>query len=174
MSNKIKLIVAIVLVLLMVPVMGTVVVKDNMHNSSYCAACHTDYYQNWADPDVPYSLSHAHSEMGVSCQACHQRTVGEAVGEVVNYITGNYYSPIPKTTLSMDNCFACHGDYEQVIALTSEEVTNKYRNPHDGHWGELECNTCHNAHQDSYNYCEDCHEEYLEDDVPGWTSYNPE
>ena len=111
MNNKVKLIIAIVLVVVMIPVTGMVVVKDNLHNSSYCSACHVDYYMNWADPDVEYSQAHQHNQMGVSCQACHQRTFGDAFSETVNYITGNYYYPIPESTVPMDNCFACHDSY---------------------------------------------------------------
>ena len=174
MSNKVKLIIAIVLVVIMIPVMGMMVVKDNVHNSSYCAACHADYYVTWATPETEYTLAHAHNQMSVSCDSCHQRTMGESVAEVVNYVIGNYYYPFPETTLSMDHCFACHDNYDQVIALTTTEITNEERNPHDGHWGQLECSDCHKAHRDSTNYCDECHGQYLDSDVPGWTTYEGE
>ena len=128
MSNKVKLIIGIVLIILMIPVTGVVVVKDNMRNSSYCAGCHEDHYVSYTEPEEGYSLSHFHGEMGVSCQSCHQRTLGESVMEVVNYVTGNYYYPFPESTLSMDNCFACHESYENVIALTSTSLTHAERN----------------------------------------------
>lgn len=171
MNNTAKLIIGIVLVLLMIPAMGAVVVKDNMHNNSYCAACHQEYYENWADPDVEYALSHVHEQMGVSCEKCHQRTLGESVMEVVNYVTGNYYYPIPTSEVPMENCFACHGDYNSIVPALSTTLTRKERNPHAGHWGDLECSECHYAHQDSIVYCDQCHDEYMEPDTPGWTEW---
>ena len=168
MSNKVKLIIGIVLIILMIPVTGVVVVKDNMRNSSYCAGCHEDHYVSYTEPEEGYSLSHFHGEMGVSCQSCHQRTLGESVMEVVNYVTGNYYYPFPESTLSMDNCFACHESYDNVIALTSTSLTHAERNPHDGHFGALECNECHNSHRDSEVYCDQCHAPYFEEAELGW------
>ncbi len=168
MSNKLKLIIAIVLVVIMIPTMGTVYVKDNLHNTSYCAGCHSEYYTTWAAPESEYSLAHQHAEMGVSCQSCHQRTVGESVMEVVNYATGNYYYPFPETQLSMDNCFACHGSYAEIIPLTDPLVTDAERNPHNGHFGELECSTCHNMHRDSVDYCSGCHNPVTDDS--GWVA----
>ena len=171
MSNKLKLIIAIVLVIVMIPTMGTVYVKDNLRNTSYCASCHEEHYTTWAAPESEYSLAHQHAEMGVSCQSCHQRTVGESVMEVVDYATGNYYYPFPETELPMDNCFACHGSYAEIIPLTDPLITGEARNPHDGHWGELECGTCHKMHSDSIDYCASCHSSVT--DSPGWTLPNP-
>lgn len=171
MSNTAKLIIGIVLVILMIPAMGAVVVKDNMHNNSYCAACHQEYYETWADPVSEYSLAHQHNQMGVSCQKCHQRTLGESAIEVVNYITGNYYYPLPTGEVSMDKCFVCHEDYEAITAPISTTITMKERNPHAGHWGELECSECHYAHQDSVVYCDQCHAKYMDADSPGWTDW---
>ena len=168
MNNNGKLIIAIVLVVIMIPVMGTVYVKDNRYNNSYCATCHQDYYRNWSDPDVEYSLSNHHYQMGVSCQTCHQRTLDESLIEVVNYMTGNYYSPLPKSEVPMGKCFSCHGSYAELIPPLATDITGKARNPHDGHWGELECNECHNAHRDSVVYCDECHQQYMEEDTPGW------
>jgi hypothetical protein len=154
----------------MIPVMGVVYVKDNIYNSSYCAACHEKYYLNWSDPDVEYSLSNHHYQMGVSCQTCHQRTLDESITDVVNHFTGNYDDPLPKSEVSMDKCFACHVDYETIIPPLDIAITQKERNPHAGHWGELECGTCHNAHQESVVYCDQCHNNFYEEEQPGYTT----
>lgn len=169
MSNKMKLILGIVLVIIMIPAMGIMVVKDNLQNNNYCAACHEEYYVTWADPETEFSLAHEHYNMGVSCQTCHQRTLGESLGEVVNYTIGNYYYPLPQTELSMEKCFACHESYEKLMPPLRTEITKEDRNPHAGHWGELECSECHHAHQDSVIYCEQCHDPLFEGQ-PGYTS----
>ena len=93
--------------------------------------------------------------------------------EVVNYATGNYFYPFPETELSMDTCFSCHGSYEEIIPPTSPALTGALRNPHAGHWGELECSVCHNSHRDSEVYCDECHKEYMDENTPGWTEYTP-
>lgn len=171
MSNKAKLIIGIVLIIAMIPAMGAVYVKDNMHNNNYCAACHQEYFDTWENPDTDYALAHVHNQMGVSCQRCHQRTFGESIAEVGNYITGNYYYPLPTSEVSMDKCFACHGDYAEIIPPLATALTGEQRNPHDGHWGELECYECHFAHQDSVVYCDQCHEIYMDADALGWTNW---
>ena len=170
MSNITKLIIGIVLVIIMIPAMGTVYVKDNLHNSYYCAACHQEYYETWAVPDIDYTLAHVHYGMGVSCQKCHQRTLGESIVEVGKYLGGNNDSSLPMSEVTMDKCFACHESYEKLIPPISTRVTLKDRNPHTGHWGELECSECHNSHQDSVVYCDECHHpNYMEEESPGWT-----
>ena len=51
MSSKLKLITGIVLLVIMIPALGIMYIKDNLHNnSSYCANCHQEYYVSWADP----------------------------------------------------------------------------------------------------------------------------
>jgi hypothetical protein len=168
MSNIAKLIIGILLVVLMIPMLGVVYVKDNLHSPSYCASCHEEYYRNWLEPDVEYSLSNHHYQVGVSCQTCHQRTLGESLTEVITYFSGNYDYPLRKSEVPMDKCFACHVDYETIIAPLDPAITLKERNPHAGHWGELECGTCHNAHQDSVVYCDECHGQYFEEMQPGY------
>ena len=93
--NTGKIVVAVLLVLLMLPAMGMVWVKDSQKSPSYCASCHEDpYYTSWSDGSL-HLLAEKHALAGISCESCHDRSVGEASLEVINYITGNYYSPLP-------------------------------------------------------------------------------
>jgi cytochrome c nitrite reductase small subunit len=167
MSNKAKLFIAIVLVLIMIPVMSTVYIKDNLHNSSYCANCHEGYYATWDNLESGHTLAHAHNQTGTSCQSCHSRGLEESIVEVVNYYSGNYYDPLPEITLPMETCFSCHGSYDDIIPLLSPEITGHQHNPHDGHLGELECSECHSVHKVSINTCDECHAPVTED-KPGW------
>ncbi|MGD8455632.1 MAG: cytochrome c3 family protein [Anaerolineales bacterium] len=169
MKNRTKLAIAIVLVLMMIPTMGVVHIKDSLHSSSYCATCHEDpYYSDWENPDAEYSLAHAHAKQGISCQTCHNRSLGDGITETVNFVIGNYYHPLPETELSMEVCFNCHESYESIITLTDPDITGEERNPHAGHWGELECSECHNMHRDSFDYCAECHNPVT--DSPGWVT----
>jgi hypothetical protein len=165
-ANTGKLVVAVLLALLMLPAMSMVWVKDGRTDPQYCASCHGDpYYTTFSDP-ATHALAQQHAAAGISCQTCHQRTLGESGMEVVNYITGNYYYPFPETEMPMQTCFTCHVDYDTVASRTTAETSELHRNPHAGHWGELECGLCHNMHRDSVDYCAQCHGPTTEQD--GW------
>jgi hypothetical protein len=168
MSKKGKWFTAIVLFVLMLPAMAMVWVKDSRKDPSYCQGCHADpYYTSWVEEETSL-LAYLHFSHGVSCQTCHDRTMSESVREIVDYLTGNYYVPLPKLELTMETCFACHESYKKVIPLTNPKITGAERNPHAGHWGELECNACHNMHRVSVDYCAECHSPVT--DAPGWVT----
>ena len=171
MSNKAKLFVAIILVVLMIPAMGTVYIKDSLHSNDYCATCHQEYQETYVDADAGLE-DNFHHQQGVSCQACHTRSLGESVVEAANFITGNYYYPFTETELSMEKCFQCHVSYQDVIDNTRDTFEEEFgRNPHDSHNGELNCGKCHNMHRNSVLFCSKCH------DVPipeGWKALEKE
>jgi hypothetical protein len=161
-----KIVVAVLLVLLIVPTMGMMWIKDSRHSPAYCAGCHQDpYYTSWTGGSSAYSLAHQHAELGMSCQTCHDRTLSRSLEETANYLTGNYYYPFQEQKLPIKTCLTCHESYEKVSSLTNTKITGEKRNPHAGHWGELECGECHNMHRDSVDYCAQCHEPI---DAPGW------
>ena len=165
--NTGKIVVAVLLVLLMLPTMSMVWVKDSQKSPAYCGSCHEDpYYTSYSDPGL-HLLAEKHAEAGVSCETCHDRSLGEAGMEVVNYITGNYYLPLPEIEVTMDECFTCHVDYDTVAERTSADNSDLERNPHAGHWGDLECTTCHQMHRESIDYCAQCHGPTT--DAEGWT-----
>jgi hypothetical protein len=165
-ANTAKIVVAVLLVVLMLPTMSMVWVKDSRQDPGYCASCHQDpYYTSWNDPSL-HLLAQKHAAAGLSCQSCHDRSLGETTSEIVKYVTGDYYYPLEELELSMDTCFVCHESYEKVIDQTAVEITGGERNPHAGHWGVLECNECHNMHRESVDYCAQCHNPTTDD--PGW------
>lgn len=163
--NVLKIVLAVIVGLATLAAMGTVWVKDSRKNPEYCAMCHEDpHYESWAGDDSVL-LAHDHAQMGVSCQTCHGRTVGESLGEWRDYFVG-YEVPLRQRKMSMDFCFRCHGSYEEIIPPTAPEVLGAERNPHDSHFGQLECNVCHNMHRESVDYCAGCHPPVTDD--PGW------
>ena len=163
-----KIIVAVLLIVISIPLMGTIWVKDGRQNPSYCANCHeSPYYNEWIEDNGTFSLANQHSELGISCQTCHDRTLGESISEIVNYTFGNYHFPIDETQIPVEVCLSCHQSYATIIPLTDPSTTGFERNPHDGHWGELECGVCHNMHRDSEVYCDQCHDPMMVDE-PGW------
>jgi hypothetical protein len=165
--NVIKIVLAVLVGLAMLAAMGTVWVKDGRKNPGYCTLCHEEpYYEGWAEEDS-VMLAHSHAQMGISCQTCHGRTVSESLEEWKDYVVG-YEVPLRERKLPMETCFTCHGSYEEIIPLTDPEVLGSERNPHDGHWGQLECNVCHNMHRESIDYCAGCHNPVT--DEVGWVS----
>ncbi len=163
--NALKIGTAVVLLLAMLLAMGTVGVKDSRKNPRYCATCHADpYYNGWVETNS-YQMAHYHAEAGISCQSCHDRTLEESLSEWKAYVVG-YEVPLREREMEMEFCFTCHGSYAEVIAQTTPEITGFERNPHEGHWGELECQTCHKAHRESEDYCSSCHNPVTDD--PGW------
>lgn len=156
---------AVVLFIVMLATMGAVVVKDSRKNPAYCATCHEDpHYESWANADSIH-LAHSHAERGISCQTCHDRTLMESLDEWRAYVVG-YEVPLAERKWTTDQCLVCHGTYARMIPLTTTEILGSERNPHDGHWGELECGTCHNMHRNSVDYCSGCHNPVT--DSPGW------
>jgi hypothetical protein len=164
-----KIVAAVLLLPLMLATMAMVGgVKDGRQNSAYCASCHQDpYYTSWSDPNST-DLARKHAEQGVTCQACHARTMSRSLEETANYITGNYYYPFQEQKYPMATCLSCHDSYQKVISLTTTKITGKERNPHAGHWGTLECYECHKVHRDSFDYCAQCHNPVA--DGPGWVT----
>lgn len=130
----------------------------------FCATCHImqPYLDSWKNPGL---LAHGHAEAGVTCLECHEPTLKQQVEELVKYVTADYQTPLKQRKFSMDWCFRCHehGTYAEL----AERTADRERNPHDSHYGQLECRLCHRVHQTSELYCATCH-----DDVPlpeNWT-----
>jgi fumarate reductase flavoprotein subunit len=85
-------------------------------------------------------LADRHATKKIDCQGCHD--------------------PGPPKAVSFDRCFKCHQSYKHVASLTEDLAVN----PHESHFGEIECLECHKAHKKSGLYCNKCHEFKM--DVP--------
>lgn len=90
------------------------------------------YFQSWATSE---HLDRTHAQQGVTCSLCHNTV-------------------FPEKSASMKQCLGCHGTYQHIATLTEDLE----RNPHASHLGEVQCDFCHKAHEDSVNYCAECHD----------------
>lgn len=120
----------------------------------FCGICHImkPYLESWHESDFG---AHAHAQAGITCLECHESNIGQQVQELTKYITGNYQNPLKERKLGTKEwCLRCHGSYEELAKLTGDRT----RNPHDSHYGKMECRICHRMHRESVDYCAQCHE----------------
>ena len=128
----------------------------------FCVICHImqPYLDSWESSSMPVAI---HAAEGITCLECHEPTIKQQINEVIVFVTGDYKIPLRERKLPKEKCFECHDNYEVLIPLTEEGFE---RNPHNSHWGEMECHICHNMHRDSVDYCAQCHDPVT--DAPGW------
>jgi fumarate reductase flavoprotein subunit len=81
----------------------------------------------------PAWLADRHAAAGLTCASCH----------------GN----AKPSDVALDTCLSCHVSYRELARKTA----NRLRNPHDSHYPNLECTTCHHGHQKEENFCAGCH-----------------
>ena len=150
-----KIITAAVLIVVGLASMGMIWLRDSSRRPEYCAECHVmePYYSSWKSSDY---LAHEHAEFAIPCQTCHPRTISDSLGEIVTYARGEYETPLEEQEYPKKWCFQCHehGSYEELIQRTE----GLEQNPHDSHYGEMECGICHKVHKASEDYCAQCHD----------------
>ena len=133
----------------------------------FCAdLCHLmePYEASWESSDFEVR---AHAEAGLVCLDCHEPTIKEQVEEVIHYATNDFSDPLRERKMPMETCLSCkeHGTYQEMVEVTQPLEEEWERNPHNSHWGEMECHLCHNMHRPSVNYCASCHPVPMPD---GW------
>ena len=90
-----------------------------------------------AEPASPGgSLLQKHLGNGLNCASCHKE------------------SP-PAAPVKMEQCFTCHGNYDELADKTDGKGSH---NPHASHNGDLPCESCHHMHKPSVNFCASCHQ----------------
>ncbi len=139
----------------------------------------TDKWGNEVE-DAGSMLAAVHGEVGKTRMDCHVPQLEEQVTEGLEWVTGNYDSPLLERTATqlveargLENtdelCMnsSCHpytrDDLEKKTAWMGKI------NPHTPQHGEQECTTCHKAHRASVNYCTQCHTDAVVPD--GWIDY---
>lgn len=136
-----------------------------------CAVCHTSEAEGASDAACAQAV--AHQAEGLTCAQCH---TNEAV--LTEAHAGVTYADKPATkatviTVDPATCIACHGDLDEVAALTADSEALKDSNgtvvnPHERPAGEAHdenpatCTDCHNNHskdlsKDAMKYCAQCH-----------------
>jgi len=139
--------------------LGVLVVADlgyalweTSYNPGFCNVCHIirPYVTSYRTSS---HLDNLHSQANVGCKECHRVSPLESARELVAYVTVNYDNPIRTIDLPMEDCLRCHRSYESLAERTSHLEPN----PHNSHFGEIECTMCHHSHQESTLFCEQCH-----------------
>jgi hypothetical protein len=122
-----------------------------------CSQCHKD----WKGADL---LAQAHAEAEVTCLDCHDPTLQQQLQEGIQVATQDFQAAFAEREFPKESCLSCHehGSYEE-IAQRTEELE---RNPHNSHYGQMECSTCHKVHEASEEVCAYCHDSIATG--PGW------
>ena len=158
------------LVLLVIIIAFAGVAWNYHDNPQFCGTCHImdPYLESWESPPL---LANAHSEDDLACLDCHPFDIGQSTKEVVVFVLGNYEQPLDKRKFEKEWCFDCHehGSYEQIIEITEPMFEGVGRNPHNSHHGEIECYICHRMHDESIDFCSQCHDPVTERD--GWITW---
>ena len=79
-----------------------------------------------------------HVAAGMKCETCHGNDMK---------------NPQEPTTAT---CTGCHNTDQLVEKTKGVKPTNPHTSPHYGK--ELDCTNCHLMHQESENFCNQCHE----------------
>jgi len=81
----------------------------------------------------------------LSCSTCH----GDKSPLALN----------AEESLAVSNrmCLACHGDAKSLADKIAPKLAHKEINPHASHLVQIDCVTCHSAHQAKETYCNQCH-----------------
>jgi len=133
----------------------------------FCATCHVmePYLESWEHNSL---LANTHAQEDIDCLECHEPTIQQQVNELVAFVTNDYEVPLKELKVPQEECLACHehGSYDELVEATAYME----RNPHDSHYGEMECRLCHKMHKPSVDYCSQCHEPLEIEAEERWTT----
>jgi hypothetical protein len=107
-----------------------------------------------------HTLDNVHAQAGVQCKECHDYSVAAEIESGIKYLSGDYAvmsvdNPVlPKKKYSDAMCLQCHISPSYVASQTDFLV----KNPHQSHWTDLTCSTCHISHGEQVDYCDKCHD----------------
>lgn len=113
-----------------------------------CADCHTAEVKSMSDTTL---LASKHAAAGNSCLDCHDASELETKH---NNIDAKIPLPVKKYPNTL--CYKCHGSYADIIKLAKGKTR---LNPHDSHYGEIDCFICHKVHtaKSPDEFCISCH-----------------
>ena len=133
--------------------------------SDSCANCHP--MQPYIDSEQAANLlASAHAQADVGCTDCHDYDVNLQIRDTVAFVLNQYDEPLEHERYDMSLCLSCHehGSYEQIawrttdLGVTDSKAKGNEANPHQPpHFDQLECNSCHQIHQESTLLCWECH-----------------
>ena len=158
MSRKKIVVVAVLLAVVVLGGVGAVGLWQYHEQPEFCATCHImdPYLESWQSSD--YGV-HAHAKHDVACLDCHEPTIQQQMNELMIYVQGDHEVPLKPLKYPSEECLECHehGSYDEVVEMTAHLDEEVGANPHDSHYGEMECRLCHRMHEESEDYCAQCH-----------------
>ncbi|MGL4893574.1 MAG: flavocytochrome c [Shewanella sp.] len=89
------------------------------------------------------NLADFHKDAGLDCQSCH---AAEKIKDIKNTLTDS-------ETHENNMCVECHGSYKDLKSDKAET----YIDPHNSHLHNVNCTSCHTAHQKPELTCNRCH-----------------
>ncbi len=113
-----------------------------------CADCHIAEVKSMSDTAL---LASKHAAAGNDCSDCHYPSDMEKTHKSIDTAL-----PVPVQKYSSTLCFKCHGSYADIVELTKGRTR---LNPHDSHYGEIDCFICHKVHaaKSPDEFCVSCH-----------------
>jgi hypothetical protein len=158
MSRKRIIVIAVLLGVVVIGGVGAVGFWQYHEQPEFCATCHImePYLESWEESDYG---AHAHAQYDIACLDCHEPTLEQQIDELIVYVQGDYEIPLGELKYPKESCYGCHehGSYEQIVEMTAHLEEEVGGNPHNSHYGEMECRLCHKMHEESEDYCSQCH-----------------
>jgi hypothetical protein len=113
-----------------------------------CATCHATEVKSMTDTTL---LASKHAAAGKTCSDCH-----DAADLQIAHKKADATTPVPVQKFLRAFCFKCHGSYAAIIELTRGRTR---LNPHDSHYGQVDCFICHRVHtvKSPVELCISCH-----------------
>jgi nitrate/TMAO reductase-like tetraheme cytochrome c subunit len=169
MPGVIKKICAVAGVFAAIGVAGAVGVIQVSHKPPFCKICHNmaPYYESWKEGAL---LAKKHADASLVCHDCHLPSIVLQVEEGIKFVTGNYKNPLDKRDMGNAFCLDCH-DFDEVKVKILESIV--VANPHESHYGDMNCSICHRMHERSELLCAQCHREQWAKDIlkdEGWAA----
>jgi hypothetical protein len=131
-----------------------------------CTKCHPikPYVETWNGSDF---LDHRHAKSQIGCLECHQVTLQQEKEHLTRFKKKRFKTPLEEREYDNEMCLKCHGSYKELIERTKDyKGKGLPRNPHESHYGEMDCNLCHKVHRTSIDQCSQCHQPGV--NKPGW------
>jgi hypothetical protein len=158
MSRKRTALIVVLLAVVVLGGVGAVGFWQQHEKPEFCGTCHImdPYLEAWQASDFG---ANAHAEHDIACLDCHEPTLEQQIDELMVYIQGDYEVPLEGLDYPKESCLECHehGSYEEIAEKTAYLAGEVGANPHGSHYGQLECRLCHKMHQESEDYCAQCH-----------------
>ena len=161
-ANWLKISMAVnglILALMVIGLGTTYVVHQSDTNPQFCGLCHV-MQKNVQSYTTGHTLDNVHQQAGVQCKQCHDYPLSAEITSGVKFMIGDYdvvnadNPSLPKRSYSDEMCLKCHISTSHVAAATDFLA----RNPHQSHWTDLHCSTCHTSHGEQVDYCGKCHD----------------